>query len=88
MCIDDEQYTLHLTRVLYVPEARQNLISVGRIDSAGGHITCDSGQMFRCNLKDKPLAVVTLKDGLYYLDHQIMSQNTANVVIKLKQAWT
>jgi len=44
-CIDDKQYMLHLTRVLYVPEARQNLISVGRIDSAGGRVICDGGQM-------------------------------------------
>ena len=28
MCINDEQFTLCLTQVLYVPEARQNLISV------------------------------------------------------------
>ena len=27
-CINDEQFTLYLTQVLYVPEARQNLISV------------------------------------------------------------
>ena len=28
-CVNDNQYTLRLTQVLYVPKARQNLISVG-----------------------------------------------------------
>ena len=54
----------------------------------GGRIICDAGQMFLRDLKDKPLAVVTLKEGLYYLDGRTMSKNVANVVIKIKRAWT
>jgi hypothetical protein len=49
-CIDDEQHTLCLTRVLYVPEACQNLISVGRIrDNAGGRVVCNGGQTRTCS---------------------------------------
>ena len=44
--------------------------------------------MFLCNSKDKPLAVVTLKEGLYYLDGRTMSKNVTNVAIKIKHAWT
>ena len=28
-CVNDNQYMLRLTQVLYVPKARQNLISIG-----------------------------------------------------------
>jgi transposase InsO family protein len=87
-CVNDEQYMLHLTRVLYVPEARQNLISVGRIDSAGGRVICNSGQMSLRDSKDKPLAIATLKDGLYYLDRRTMPQNEASIAITIKGAWT
>ena len=79
---------LKLTRVLYVPEACQNLISIGRIDSAGGRVTCEGGQMFLRDSRNKPLAVATLKDGLYYLDRRTMSQNEANLAITVKHAWT
>ena len=44
--------------------------------------------MFLCNLKDKPLAVATLKEGLYYLDGRTISKNITNIVIKIKHAWT
>ena len=87
-CVNDNQYTLRLTQVLYVPKARQNLISVRQIDSAGSRITCDSGQMFLRDSKNKPLAVAILRDGLYYLDRQTVFQNEANVAITIKHAWT
>ena len=47
----------------YVPKARQNLISIAWIDSMGGRVIYNHGQMSLHNLHDKPLTIVTLKMG-------------------------
>ena len=44
--------------------------------------------MFLRDSKNKPLAVTTLRDGLYYLDCQTVSQSEANIAITIKCAWT
>ena len=66
---NSEKYMLHLHKVLYVPGVQQNLVSIGRIVSAGGDVFFDCHKRsILCNTKGTEIAVTTLQNGLYHLD--------------------
>jgi len=90
MCIGENKYLqLSLTKVLYVPKACQNLISIRHIDNTGSHVECTSGHMFLCDANNNQLAKATLKSDLYYLDAEpIPESNKAHIALKIKCAWT
>jgi len=89
-CIGENKYLqLSLMKVLYVPEAHQNLISIRCIDNAGGHVECTSSHMFLHDVNNNQLAKATLKSGLYYLGAEpIPESNEAHIALKIKCAWT
>ena len=66
--INNHAKRLRLTKTLHVPEARENLLSLGWIDSAGGHIVCANGKMDIYDSDNNKVAVGQLKKSLYYLD--------------------
>ena len=84
-----KKYMLCLHKVLYVPGVQQNLVSIGQIISAGGDVffDCHKRSILR-NTEGTEIAVMTLQNRLYYLDARIISLSIANVVIKVKRAWT
>ena len=62
---------IRLSDVLYVPDARENLLSLGRIDAAGGRTMCANQTIYIYNPQHQLIATGHLRDHLYYLQGRI-----------------
>ncbi|KAA1470887.1 hypothetical protein DENSPDRAFT_766422, partial [Dentipellis sp. KUC8613] len=57
-----------LSNVLHAPEAAHNLLSISKLDRAGGSAYFGGGRVKLYGKSEKPIATGTLIDNLYYLD--------------------
>ena len=86
--IDSRATRLRLTNTLHVPEARENLLSLGRIDNTGGRIVCANGQMTMYDSTSNKIAVAHMQRSLYYLDVRTEIHHSSNIAMKIKRTWT
>ena len=87
--MDNRTIPVRLTNTLYVPEARENLISLGRIDGVGGKSVCANGKIHIYDSDRRPIAVGTRKHNLYYIDVTTSTKREqANLTLKIKNSYT
>jgi len=87
--IENRVTKIRLLEALYVPEARDNLLSLGRIDRAGGTSSCGNGEITIYNKDRKKIAYGRRKYNLYYLNiHTEYSTEKAQLAVKLKKSYT
>jgi transposase InsO family protein len=87
--IDKRVTKIRLNDTLYVPEARENLISLGRIDSVRGKSVCANGKIHIYDSDRRTIATGTRKNNLYYID--VITDNEqeqANLALKMKYTYT
>jgi hypothetical protein len=87
--VNGQTISHRLREVLYIPEARNSLLSISRFDESGGDITFKAGT-HRLSDKNKGLVRTGLKSGrLYLLDAraQLNGNEHANVVALRKPSW-
>jgi hypothetical protein len=86
--VDNHVVKIHLTDTLYIPDARENIISLGRIDSIGGRAICGYGKIHIYDQQRRTIAIGTKKHNIYYLDAGTKTvPEQANVAIKIKKYW-
>ena len=76
------EITCHKT--LHVPEAHENLFSLARFRSGGGHLTLVDGPMILSDPIGNQLMTASKKNGLFYLNASTVIHDTANVTVKVK----
>ena len=87
--VNNQIIKVHLTDTLYVPEARENIISLRRIDSIGGRAICGNRKIQIYDQHHCIIAIGTKKHNLYYLDAGTKHvPNQANIAIKMKTKYT
>lgn len=69
---------LKLPNTLHVLEARGGLVSLGRINAAGGHVVFSNGWMVLCDSANNVIVVAHTHKGLYYLNVQTEIHHPAN----------
>ena len=75
----------YVHKVLYVPGVWQNLVSIGRIVSAGGDVFFDRHKRsILHNTEGTEIAVMILQNRLYHLNARVIPLSIANVAIKVK----
>ena len=87
--VNNQIIKVHLMDMLYVPKARENIISLGRIDSIGGRAICGNGKIQIYDQHRRIIAIRTKKLNLYYLDASTKHvPDQANIAIKMKTKYT
>lgn len=86
--VDNQIIQFWLSKILHVPKAHENLISLGQIDHARGHVVYANGQMHLYDSNNNEIALSNLHKSLYYINICNSSQSISNVAIKIKNAWT
>ena len=79
----------HLINVFHIPEAQNNLISLGRIDDGGGHVTFQKG---KCLIRDKDDNIIGIghkTNKLYKLEARAiqLNQERTNYASSAKLGW-
>ena len=88
-CIGDHNVDIQLHDVLYVPEARENLLSLGRLDSKGAKIICGNGELNVWDINSKQILHAKKKANLYYLDIKTQTQaERSYLAVRLKTGYT
>ena len=78
-----------LKNTLYVPEARENLISLGRIDSVGGQAICANGKIHIYDSNKHIIGIGIRKHNLYYMDvNTVEPKEQSYLAIKIKNKYT
>ena len=86
---DSRDVTTRLHDVLHIPEACENLLSLGRIDGIGGSSICTNGILKVHDQNGQLIAQGKRHNNLYYLDaHTKCAIEHTNIAIKLKRSYT
>ena len=98
--IDGQKFVIELNDVLYIPSNKQNLLSLGRWDTAGGQYIGGKGQMTLITKDGKRVAKgKKINNNLYKMDlkpqktNKICSNNVGNnssqsyVIVEPAQSW-
>ena len=86
---DSRDVTTRLHDVLHIPEAHENLLSLGRIDGVGGSSICTNGILKVHDQNGQLIAQGKRRNNLYFLDaHTKCAIEHTNIAIKLKRSYT
>src|SRR5436305_6069249 len=88
--LGNKNHALRLTNVLFVPDIRYNLLSVGRLDNSHYNVLFGRGKCSVFDQGGKTLAVAYLNGGLYQFQQSQAIANIATVTSYSKHSynWT
>lgn len=85
--VSDELHTVKLTNVLHVPTARHNILSIGRLDEAGGRANTSSGTISLLDKNNKVFATGKRANKIYYLHAKTELPEQAHNVTDTPRDW-
>ncbi|EIW73848.1 hypothetical protein CONPUDRAFT_35622, partial [Coniophora puteana RWD-64-598 SS2] len=77
--VDGHTIKIILHDVLHMPSASKNLISVSKLDEAGGRAIYGNGKVRLLSPAGNTLAVGTLRNRLYYFDCEPITKEHAYI---------
>lgn len=87
--VAEKTISIRLSGTLYVPEARDNIMSLGRIDAVGGQSICGDGAINIFDSHKRKVACGKRKHNLYYLDASTETTgDDTNIASQLKTHYT
>ena len=76
-----------LHEVLHVPDARENILSLPRIDVASGRATFENGQINIYDASNKKIMTGTLRNQLYYLEASVKLLKQVRIAMTHTRTW-
>ena len=87
--VEDRSLCLCLPNMLYVPEACENLISLGHINAVGGQAMCSNNKMEIQDVSHCVIARGECRDHLYYLNATTrVPTEQVDLSVKIKSTYT
>ncbi|KAJ7208243.1 hypothetical protein GGX14DRAFT_307311, partial [Mycena pura] len=84
---DGKYVTNVLKNVLYTPQAANSLLSISKLDEAGGEASFRNGKCTSTNAKGLKLATANKIGKLYLLDVKPRIEDHANVTSESIETW-
>ncbi|KAJ7217458.1 hypothetical protein C8J57DRAFT_1034699, partial [Mycena rebaudengoi] len=85
--VDGGYVTNILRNVLYTPEAANSLLSISKLDDAGGEAIFSHGKCTLVNAKGIKLATAKKMGKLYLLDVKPRDEDHANISNESTETW-
>ncbi|KAJ7126501.1 hypothetical protein C8R43DRAFT_861142, partial [Mycena crocata] len=85
--VDGKWVTNVLNNVLYAPTSANSLLSISKLDDAGGEAIFRHGKCTLVNAKGMKLATAKKIGKLYLLDVKPRDEDHANISAELTETW-
>ncbi|KAJ7611064.1 hypothetical protein DFH06DRAFT_904832, partial [Mycena polygramma] len=85
--VEGKYVTNVLNNVLYAPDSTNSLLSISKLDAAGGQAIFGQGKCTLVNAKGTKLAVAKMKGKLYLLDVKPRHEDHANLSTESTETW-
>ncbi|KAJ7443542.1 hypothetical protein FB451DRAFT_963070, partial [Mycena latifolia] len=85
--VDGKYVTNVLNNVLYAPTSANSLLSISKLDDAGGEAIFSHGKCTLINAKGTKLAIAKKMGKLYLLDVKPRNEDHSNISTESTETW-